>query len=357
MRRGGRLATALLAHLGTTAAGFRLPAASAGSLGAALRGAAGAFEAAGVPEPRLSAQHLLTRAAGFGSSRGRLDAQLDTPLEPSARARFEAMCAQRLERVPVQYILGDWDFHDLTLQVRAPVLIPRPETEQLVEMVLDAHAGGPGGRDRPLRLLDVGCGSGAIGLALLQQLPNARCVAIDLSAEAVALATENARLCGLDARFTAILVPDGIEGFARAAPGASADCDADTDGGGDGGDGSERFDVVVSNPPYIPAADMAGLAPEVREHEDRQALCGGADGADVVRLVLRAAPRLLRARGPRAIWLEVDPSHPALLRKWLEPPATASDAGAAMPMRLVQVHDDLNGLERFCHVELDDVCE
>lgn len=342
-----RLATALLAHLGTTAAGFRLPAASVGSLGAALRGATSAFEAAGVPEPRLSAQHLLTRAAGFGSSRGRLDAQLDAPLEPSARARFEAMCAQRLERVPVQYILGDWDFHDLTLQVRPPVLIPRPETEQLVEMVLNAHAGGPGGRERPLRLLDVGCGSGAIGLALLQQLPHARCVAIDLNAEAIALATENAQQCGLDARFTAIHVPDGIEGFALAASGAAAN-----HGGEEGGD-DDRFDVVVSNPPYIPAADMAGLAPEVREHEDRQALCGGADGADVVRLVLQAAPRLLRACGPRAVWLEVDPSHPALLRKWLESPAAASDAGAAMPMRLVQVHDDLNGLERFCHLEWD----
>ena len=93
----------------------------------------------------------VNRAAGFGSSRSALTGQLDAPLSEPARSRFEQMCSRRLARQPVQYILGDWDFHELTLQLRAPVLIPRPETEQLVEMVLAAHGDQPA-----LRLLDVG---------------------------------------------------------------------------------------------------------------------------------------------------------------------------------------------------------
>ena len=97
-------------------------------------------------------------------------------------------------------------------------------------------------------------------------------------------------------RYAALHVPEGIAGFT---------CDA-------------PFDVIVSNPPYIPAADMPGLAPEVRRYEDHAALCGGVDGADVIRDLVRVAPRLLRAAGPRAIWLEVDPSHPRLLERWLQ---------------------------------------
>ena len=119
-----------------------------------------------MPEASLSAEHLLTRAAGFGSSRAALASQLNSPLDEDARDLFAEMCARRLERVPVQYILGDWDFHALTLAVRPPVLIPRPETEELVELVLDAH--GAGGAERAATFLDVGCGSGAIGLAPLR---------------------------------------------------------------------------------------------------------------------------------------------------------------------------------------------
>ena len=167
-----RLALLACAHLSsaTELPSFRLAPPATASLGAALQSAVAAFATAEVPEAEDSAQHLLARAAGFGSSRSALTMQLDAPLSEPARSCFEQMCSQRLARQPVQYILGDWDFHELTLQLRAPVLIPRPETEQLVEMVLAAHGDNPA-----LRLLDVGCGSGAIGLALLNKLPKARC--------------------------------------------------------------------------------------------------------------------------------------------------------------------------------------
>jgi len=316
-----RLALLACAHLSsaTELPSFCLAPHATASLGAALKSAVAAFATAEVPEAEISAQHLLARAAGFGTSRSVLRAQLEAPLSEPARSRFEQMCSQRLARQPVQYILGDWDFHELTLQLRAPVLIPRPETEQLVEMVLAAHCDTPA-----LSVLDVGCGSGAIGLALLNKLPEARCVAIDISEEAVALATENAALVGVGSRYTALHVPGGIAAFASTTP----------------------FDVIVSNPPYIPAADMPGLAPEVRQYEAHAALCGGTDGADVIRDLLRVAPRLLCAAGPRAIWLEVDPSHPRLLEQWLQEGEAEVDA-----MRMVQSFEDFGGLERFCRLE------
>ena len=297
---------------------FVLPS-SCTTLGAALAHASAAFADFAVPEPQLSAEHLLLRAAGLGGSRAALVARHGAALEPAAAQTFEAMCQRRLERTPVQYILGDWDFHDLTLEVRPPVLIPRPETEELVELVLCAHSGAEA-------ILDVGCGSGAIGLALLHALPRARCVGLDVSEAAAALSLDNAARCGLAARYDALRLPGGVKAYTELVP-------------------PPQFDLIVSNPPYIPAAHMAGLAPEVVDHEDERALCGGDDGLDVVRELLRAAPRLLCPEGPRAIWLEVDESHPPLLERWLAEPEQT-----ALRLRLRRTHHDLAGRPRFCEL-------
>ena len=226
------LATAAMARACSSLASrnpnFRLPA-SCSTLRSALQIAERAFTAQGVPEADLSAQYLLARAAGFSSSRAELALRLDRPLPAEARAQFETMCEQRLQRTPVQYILGDWDFHELVLTLRPPVLIPRPETEQLVELVLQAHAahqvqlptGGAARSETPatassadvdpaaargLRILDVGCGSGAIGLALLHQMPAAECVGLDVRPEAADLAAFNAEALGLDDRYHSIMV-------------------------------------------------------------------------------------------------------------------------------------------------------
>ena len=282
-----RLAAASLA----LAHAYRLPSDCA-TLGGALQAATGVFGRRDVPEAALSAEHLLCQAAGLGSDRGALSLRRSEALSAEAREAFESMCARRLEREPVQYILGEWDFLDLTLALRPPVLIPRPETEELVEHVLRAHAD-------ERSFLDVGCGSGAIGLALIHRLGAARCLGVDISAAATSLADENAERCGLASRYSTALVTGGV---AELAAGASAPA---------------RFGVIVSNPPYIPRADMAALEPEVATHEDDQALCGGADGLDVVRDVLRAAPLLLDPSGPRTVWMEVDTSHPPLIDEWL----------------------------------------
>ena len=199
------------------------------TVGSALHAATVAFAEKCVPEAAVSAEHLLTHAAGFGSNRAVLAMRRDETLSVESRDAFERMCVRRLDREPVQYILGEWDFLELTLALRPPVLIPRPETEELVEHVLRAHSSAR-------RFLDVGCGSGAIGLALLNRLSDARCVGVDVSDAAATLATENAVRCGLSARYDAQLVDGGIAAFGRAAAPA-------------------LVDVVVSNPPYIPRAE------------------------------------------------------------------------------------------------------
>ena len=318
----------LLCSIASSAAvnSFQLPATT--PLNAALQLATEAFVAAAVPEPALSAEHLLTRCAGFGNDRKQLTLHASEPLDEAAARAFECMCKRRFERVPVQYILGDWDFHDLTLEMRPPVLIPRPETEELVEHVLEAlgddhRTGGRGARrSSEIDILDVGCGTGAIGLALLNRLPNARCVGIDICPTAHALSKANAERCGLSARYESLLVDGGI-----------AACDL----------APRRFDVIVSNPPYIPRADMATLEPEVAWHEDAGALCGGSDGLDVVRELLLATPRLLRADGPRSIWLEVDTSHPPVIERWL-------GEQAALGLQMVRWMRDAYGRPRFCEI-------
>ena len=196
------LGLARLLSLATASSAFRLPSSSR-TIGAALQTATSAFASGGVPEPALSAEHLLARCAGLGTSRAALSIHGEEELDAESRAAFERMCARRLAREPVQYILGDWDFMDLTLEVRPPVLIPRPETEGLVELVAQAHGDAAA-------FLDVGCGTGAIGLALLSKLPAARCVGIDVSASAAALAARNAELCGLDDRYSAAAVDGGV---------------------------------------------------------------------------------------------------------------------------------------------------
>ena len=319
MRRLSRLLT-LVSHAGVAAS---RPTARDHSIGTALRAATANFVSHGVPEPSLSAEHLLARCAGFGNSRSALVIHAQEQLTDESRAKFDVMCARRLEREPIQYILGDWDFMDLTLNMRPPVLIPRPETEQLVELILGTGNDGHDNRVCGKRILDVGCGSGAIGLALLRRLPTAVCVGIDVSADATALAAHNAEQCELSERYTATLVEGGIKAYTPA---------------------GALYDVIVSNPPYIPRADYECLEPEVSLYEDERALCGGIDGLDVVRDVLRAAPRLLRPDGPRTIWLEIDPIQPPLIDAWLR-----SDA-EDLQIELVCSTHDAYGRLRFCEL-------
>ena len=210
------------------------------------RGAA-TLAAAGVDTPRLDAELLLAEALGVDRTRLFLDAS--APVHPANLARFQQLIERRVAREPVAYILGRRDFRRLTLAVDRRVLIPRPETELLVEVGLSLPTG--------VRVADVGTGSGAVALALKDERPDLDVVGIDLNKDAVAVARDNASRLGLDAQF---LEGDLLSGL------------------------DVRFDAVLANLPYV--AEGASLPPEISEWEPASALFAGADGLDVIRRLL-----------------------------------------------------------------------
>jgi release factor glutamine methyltransferase len=186
--------------------------------------------------------------------------------------RYAAMIERRLAGEPIQYITGECEFFGLPFHVTPAVLIPRPETEHLVEQaILVAHGIGP------LRILDVGTGSGAIAVALAHALPDAKITAIDLSPEALKIACDNAERNGVGARIR-FLQGDLLAPVA-----------------------AEQFDLIVSNPPYVPSTDRESLAIEVRQHEPHLALFAGADGLDVYRRLIPSAARALIRGGSLAL--------------------------------------------------------
>jgi release factor glutamine methyltransferase len=226
-----------------------MPAAAA-SVREALDGARTALEAAGVDSPRLDAELLLAHALGV--DRTRLVTDPDAPVAGEAVPRFRDLVRRRsVERVPVAYLLGTKGFRRLDLRVDPRVLIPRPDTETLVEAAVAALPEGA-------RVVDVGTGSGAVALALKDERPDLEVVGTDLSPDALDVARDNARGLGLDVRF--------VEGDLLA---------------------GERADAIVSNPPYV--EDDAVLAPEIARHEPALALFAGPDGLDALRRLAPAA--------------------------------------------------------------------
>lgn len=221
------------------------------------------MKANGIAEPQADGRILLEEATGF--TRSGLLQRLDEPLGRDAAERLASMLARRLDREPVFRIIGRREFWGLDLEVTPAVLDPRPDTETVVSAALAALVSR---RLGPLRILDLGTGSGAILLALLSELPGASGVGLDRSPGACAVARRNAAACRLADRAT-IVEGDFATEF------------------------SERFDLVVSNPPYIEADAIATLAPEVRDHDPRLALDGGPDGLTAYRTICPLLPRLL----------------------------------------------------------------
>ena len=195
----------------------------------------------------------------------------DRDLSPDQHALYQIAISRRLQLEPIQYITGEQEFYGLRLHVSPAVLIPRPETEHLVEAVLALLPA-----KQPLKLADIGTGSGAIAIALAVHLPLAQITALDLSTEALAVATSNAREHN---------VANRIDFF-------ESDLLAAVD------NRTETFDALVSNPPYIPESDRATLHPQVREHEPATALFAGETGLDIYR---RLVPQALSALKPNGL--------------------------------------------------------
>jgi len=235
----------------------------------AIRLIAQSFHGAGVEAPEVDARALLGHALRL--DRAQLIAQADRILEPREIDMVSALAARRLRREPVSRILGTKEFWSMPLTVTPDVLVPRPDTETVIEAALDLVVRG-GLRMEKLRLLDIGTGSGALLLALLSELPHATGLGTDISAAALSVARANAERLGFAGRCT----------FAA--------CDIAAGVGG-------PFDLIVSNPPYVARGDIAALAPEVSDYDPAVALDGGTDGLDLYRVIAGEARRLLAPGG------------------------------------------------------------
>jgi release factor glutamine methyltransferase len=256
------------------------------------------FQKHGLPTPRLDAELLLAHV--LGGRRIDLYLGFEAPVGESERGRYRDLVRRRADdRVPVAYLTGEREFWSCTLQVEPEVLVPRPETECVVEAVVALG---------PTRVVDVGTGSGAIGCAVALECPEATVVAIDRSPVAVRVARANAERLGLGDRVR-FLVGDLLSPVAG------------------------RWDVVVANLPYVPTASLSTLPPEVR-HEPKMALDGGPDGLDVVRELVRHAPGALSHAG--AVVLEVGEGQASEVERLLR------EAGAPD----TAVRKDLAGIER-----------
>ena len=235
-------------------------------LGALLLAARRTLAEAGVETPDLDARVLLAQALGLSSLV--LATEPDRVVTKDAVAAVEALIARRAGGEPVDRILGRREFWGLSLDLGPATLSPRPDTETLIEAVLDFWSD----RSQPLRILDLGTGTGAILIALLSEYRQATGLGIDIAPDAVRIARENAARHGLGSRvqFQIGHWAEGVEG---------------------------PFDLIVSNPPYIETAALPGLAREVREHDPLAALDGGPDGLSAYRAIADAAPRLLAPDG------------------------------------------------------------
>jgi len=239
----------------------------------ALDASIDALTAAGIDEPRLDAELLLGEAMGCGRASLATDAWAEVPA--TAGRRFGELVRRRLRREPVAYILGRKGFRNLDLAVDRRVLVPRPETELLVELALEL---------RPARVLDVGTGSGAIALAVADELPECAVTATDTSTGALAVARANAERLGL---------ADRVHFFAGTLPPLD-----DSDAG---------FDLVLANLPYVAERDWPLLQPEVTRWEPREALLAGPDGLDAYRAFIPECGRALtRYAGQSSTTLAVE---------------------------------------------------
>jgi len=235
------------------------------SIAAVRRTVAMRFRDAGLDTPDLDARLIVGHALGLDHAG--LARESERALGRRALAGIDALAARRLAGEPVARILGVKEFWGMAFAVTPAVLVPRPETETVVETAL-ARLDAAGARERPLRIADLGTGSGAILLALLHELPQAFGIGTDCSMAAVETARENARRLG----------------FTKRAAFAACDFGAALAGG---------FDVVVTNPPYIASAEIATLSREVRDFDPVAALDGGADGLAAYRAIVTDAGRLL----------------------------------------------------------------
>jgi release factor glutamine methyltransferase len=269
-----------------------------------------ALRAVAGDDASLEAQVLIAHALGV--ERGALLARLRDPLCQTDRRRFEGLLRRRLAREPLAYIVGKREFYGLELRCTPAALIPRPESEMLVDLALEAIDKMPPGAV----VCDVGTGTGAVAIAIAAHAPRARVVATDRSLAALRVAQENARQLAMTSR-VAFVASDLLNGLGR-------------------------FDVIVANMPYVSEREWLELDPEIRCHEPRDALVGGPSGFEVVARLLDEAPAHLREDGLLAV--EIGSGHGAVSMR---------TARRAFPRGRIEVMRDLAGLGRILTARLE----
>jgi release factor glutamine methyltransferase len=257
----------------------------------------------GVENPRLNAELLIGHALGL--KRMQLYLQFERLLPEAELEKIRPLVRRRGQREPLQYILGEVEFDDLKLKVDRRVLIPRPETELLVDLVGERMKDPP-----PTRILDLGTGSGAIALALTRRFPEARVVALDASAEALAVAEENGRATGLAVEWRR------SDWFSAVGP-------------------DERFNLIISNPPYLTEGEVSEAAPEVKEYEPVAALVAPDEGMADLRRIIESTPRHLEPGG----WLALETG--------IAQHAQLADLAVQAGLESVELLNDLTDRPRF----------
>ena len=285
--------------------------AGAHSLIRVVQGSAAYLGGHGIPNPRLEAELIVSHCLQL--SRLELYLQFDRPLQEDELGAMRAALRQRAQGTPLAHITGRREFFGLDFEVGPAVLIPRPETELLVELALRATA-----PEQPLRVADLGCGSGCVGISIAHRRPRALVDLVDLSTEAVVIAKGNVSRHDLQERVEAV-VGNWAEPLTGRGP----------------------YDLVVSNPPYVTESEWAALDRGVREHEPRSALLGGGDGLLCYRELMPQAARLLRAGG--VLLLECDHRRVA---------GVEGISRSTWPSASIEIHRDLSGRERVLEVRL-----
>lgn len=297
------------------------------NIGRALVAATQRLKSAGIDTPRLDSEVLLAHVLDW--TRAQLYAHPERILTDAERSAFEEMVKQRHQHQPVAYLVGEKEFYGLTLAIDSRVLIPRPETELLVDLALDiiaqierqrqpaqnGNGSGPGRPSKPVLVADIGTGSGAISLAISASSPATVVYAVDISQDALELATANAHRLHLQDRIR-FCAGDLLQPL------------------------PEPVDLIVANLPYIALHDWNGLAPDIANFEPSVALAGGIDGLDLIRRLLEQAPSRLRLQG--AILLEIGSSQGA---------AVAGLARQFFPDAFIDILSDYGYRDRIVRVQ------